>query len=981
MAQFQNLLLQSQTLDNASWAKVNATVTADNTTAPNGTATADRMTDDGTNARHQLTQTWSTTPAGWTRQLTLSCYAKAGVASWFELSNSDVAGLSCWFNVSTGVIGTTGTTITEALIESVGSGWYRCSITFPVSATTSSVLVKLNMASADGTDSYAGGTGTLFLWGAQMVLSNQKGPYVATTSAAFNIGNLRNKVIQTQNLTTYSQDFSNIIWTWSNATLTGGAPDPFGGVLGYSLIDNSANNVHSNTQPITGHTVGAVYTASCFAKSNSLTWLRLGTGSAGVSRVFFNLATGAAGTVTGANIISWGSSLAGNGFYRCWITYTAATTESITMFTATADNVSSYVGSSQSIYTFGAQVVKGYGPGQYTPTTSVVSNPGGPRNLVSPGQNFLTFSQTFQNAAHTLTNITTLDNQTTAPDGTLTAAKFTTSNDGGAVGHGTRHFSGTTTIGYPCMISAYLKAGTRNFGYLIFNSSGFSAIFDLANGVVGTVSGSGNGQTSGMEPVYWNGVLQTGWYRCWTAFPWSGNAGVGIGIASSATVVNYQSNGTDTIFAWGMQFEQINPYHPGKYIPTTTFAVNNTLPSRNLIVPGQNFCLQSETFGTTWSGVSASVSSNAITAPDGTLTADKIVEASSGSTQHRLDQLITTVVGQQYTASVFVKAGERTQVQLRFVDSSADVGFDLTTVAPFSVSAAGLGYGISAVPGQSGWYRCWVSAAATATTQNFRINMSSAGNNSYVGDGTSGLYVWGACLTKAANNPGDYNSAWRTTTVAIDKGNIRNMPVQFQNLLVQSQTLDNASWTKTRASISANATTAPDGTATADTLIEDNTAGATHQMTIPVTVAAVDNGKQFCGSIYIKAASGSRRLSLSISDNTTGDAGCIVDVSAGTVVLGALSAGSWTGIGYGISPVAGQAGWYRAWVYGTLGTGATTSLLLRCLLDNGSTTSYNGDSASGLNLWGAGMSRGNNPGVYQATVASALNAGNMRNLA
>ena len=42
-----------------------------------------------------------------------------------------------------------------------------------------------------------------------------------------------------------------------------------------------------------------------------------------------------------------------------------------------------------------------------------------------------------------------------------------------------------------------------------------------------------------------------------------------------------------------------------------------------------------------------------------------------------------------------------------------------------------------------------------------------------------------------------------------------------QNLLKYSQDLNNTIWVQTRATISANSTTAPDGTTTAETLIED----------------------------------------------------------------------------------------------------------------------------------------------------------------
>jgi hypothetical protein len=52
----ENLLLQSQTFDNASWVKDNATVTANSTTAPDGTTTAETFTPTVTNGFHHISQ-------------------------------------------------------------------------------------------------------------------------------------------------------------------------------------------------------------------------------------------------------------------------------------------------------------------------------------------------------------------------------------------------------------------------------------------------------------------------------------------------------------------------------------------------------------------------------------------------------------------------------------------------------------------------------------------------------------------------------------------------------------------------------------------------------------------------------------------------------------------------------------------------------------------------------------------------------------
>lgn len=169
-----NLLLQSQTLSNASWTGVALTsVTAASTTAPDGTLTGNLMVEDGTTANHQVRQ--DVTKAGSTIGIALSCYVKAKERTAIVISMSDTSAanstrvvfsaidtaaavMSVFTQAGTLIIGTT------ALIENAGNGWWRISIAATIDSTITTVRCIVRM----GGGSYAGdGVSGIYVWGVQ----------------------------------------------------------------------------------------------------------------------------------------------------------------------------------------------------------------------------------------------------------------------------------------------------------------------------------------------------------------------------------------------------------------------------------------------------------------------------------------------------------------------------------------------------------------------------------------------------------------------------------------------------------------------------------------------------------------------------------------------------------------------------------------------------------------------------------------------
>lgn len=119
-----NLMLQSETFDNASWTKTNATATANSVASPTGATTADTITVSAANGSFKQSFTAvSTTVYTW------SVYAKAGTSTTIQIScQATAAVFVASFNLSTGVASTASGTGT-ATITAVGNGWYRCNAT------------------------------------------------------------------------------------------------------------------------------------------------------------------------------------------------------------------------------------------------------------------------------------------------------------------------------------------------------------------------------------------------------------------------------------------------------------------------------------------------------------------------------------------------------------------------------------------------------------------------------------------------------------------------------------------------------------------------------------------------------------------------------------------------------------------------------------------------------------------------------------
>jgi hypothetical protein len=195
-----------------------------------------------------------------------------------------------------------------------------------------------------------------------------------------------------------------------------------------------------------------------------------------------------------------------------------------------------------------------------------------------------------------------------------------------------------------------------------------------------------------------------------------------------------------------------------------------TLVAQGLLIEEartNNFTYSEDLSNAIWNKSSSTISANATTAPDGTVTADKIVEVAASAQHYVVNGSFTGVAASVYSWTCYIKAAERTFCWLEFYGgfSAGTAYVDLATGAIGTTS--GIGSGVTATEVGNGWYRLQLpNATATAASMNVAIYTSTGdGVNSFLGDITKGIYIWGTQLEL-----GDVASSYiPTTTIAVTR--------------------------------------------------------------------------------------------------------------------------------------------------------------------------------------------------------------------
>ncbi|MGZ8888059.1 MAG: phage head spike fiber domain-containing protein [Halobacteriota archaeon] len=176
----------------------------------------------------------------------------------------------------------------------------------------------------------------------------------------------------------------------------------------------------------------------------------------------------------------------------------------------------------------------------------------------------------------------------------------------------------------------------------------------------------------------------------------------------------------------------------------------------------QNFIKYSERFDQPfntitqggWEKTGVTVVANVATAPDGFLTADKIVEGSTGTEWRSIYYPNVVVKDITSTLSVYLKAAGR-GFALVGCGTSLYVGVNLTTGA---IVETGVGVDNAfCQDAGNGWWRVGLTVTPSAK---YSLSIDTSTNGTYAsrahsGDGVSGVFVWGAQVVRGVG-VGDY---------------------------------------------------------------------------------------------------------------------------------------------------------------------------------------------------------------------------------
>lgn len=762
-----NLLLYSQQFDNAAWGKSDTTVTADQALAPDGTNTADLITE-GSAGTAQVNQAVTIT-AGQT--LSVARYFKRGNTDWVLIkvdSTGGANGFGQWFNLSTGAKGNqysfgTGTFL-SATISQASNGFYRCVVTGTVDAAATTAAVRTFNTSATNVETRVSGA-TRYEWQADVQAGSFITSPIPTTSAT---------VTRAADDIHFDGAMPQTPTVWADALFPADDAAANKSVFSLSVGADNSNRIYS--YKTTGGALQAQIISggsSTFGPNTPLPGAKVGSvaisfdGTSGLASVNGFALTSSAQTppVGTLSRLALGARADGaiqlNGYIRRLVLYPAALGQTqLNALTSGADPSTLRLDFAAGSYKNAAGYVRTNWVRNSTMVGAAAGTPGTMPtgwvlNVNTPGLSSSVVGTGVEGGRNYI-------------DWRLAGTATTTSTS-------SLWFGGISDTAAAASQNWTVSSYVRLVGGSLTNVSNV-----ILNGGVST-NGSTISSTFGT-----NGFTPTATV---TRFWASGATGASTTSVLAYLQINPAIGAIDvTLRIYQPQLEQTN--YPtsdiataGAAVSTTTYSSTNpadvgnltftrastgyaTDASGNLIafpanVPRitsagllieesrTNLVIYSSGY-TSWATTSTTVTNNAGIAPDGTNTADKIV-VNAGSNNNWAAQRGTATIANAtvYTTSFYAKPIGYTRLQIAGAVFNGgawpDTLFDLTNN---TVVAGGAAVTFTFTPLANGWVRIagtWTSTGAG--NPNLYVHFVPASvtgvNQTYVADGVSGGYLWG----------------------------------------------------------------------------------------------------------------------------------------------------------------------------------------------------------------------------------------------
>ena len=265
--------------------------------------------------------------------------------------------------------------------------------------------------------------------------------------------------------------------------------------------------------------------------------------------------------------------------------------------------------------------------------------------------------------------------------------------------------------------------------------------------------------------------------KLFSVLPSSGVGDFDFTRSSSATRIN--SQGLIETVASGVS--RLNyPMIDGKVVGCPHHILENS--ATNLVTYSEDF---SQSY---WTKSGATVTSG-FTSPDGTNNAYKLVEGTNNGSHQIYSSFLSGSSGNNYTTSFFVKAAERTWCRIMNY-GGATVFFDLANgVVGAESNASGKIEALS-----NGWYKISSTYVSQSNERAYLHIAESNNTNSYQGNGTSGIYVFGAQVEQGSYPtsyiPTNGSAVTRSAETANGSGDAATFNDSEGVLMIESSLLD-----------------------------------------------------------------------------------------------------------------------------------------------------------------------------------------------